>query len=184
MTRNPSAVALGDRAGYTTDGDVAIRVPPPHGAQYPTLLTPFERVAADYLAEMRKLLRRLRSQQLFTSAFEDTSDWTCTKQKIRVIGEVWGYGEFELTRAGGTLEVPPDGDLPSETVGTISVEAVRPQSLARLVSVNTGVLATGYALANGTVKLAALNTGQNIANGDIITLAGMWPLDDWFDSEA
>lgn len=145
---------------------------------------PFGKQGADLLANIQQLLRRMRSQRLFTDAFDDAGGWDVTKQKLRIVGESMAYFEVDLTRTGGTIHVPDDGNIPPVLVGTISLAAGRPQSLAGLRGVNTGPLITGHALANGEVYIDAVSTWRDILDGDQITLAGPWPLDSWFDSEA
>lgn len=191
---------------HLTDGDIDLIVPGPSGTnlapgltdaqiiayakmvtQKPSsLLTPFEQYAASVLTEVQKVKDRLHSQHLFTDAVEAEDPWTLqpnTPQKVRMIGEMWGYGEISVVNNGGSIDLPPNGNLAARKIATVTNEDMRPISLARLVSARASVMAMGHIDSTGSVYLDSMTTGSRIAPGDVVWLVGMWPLHHYYDSQ-
>jgi hypothetical protein len=135
------------------------------------------------LVQIQRLLSRQRSMVLYTDKFQASKNWVVNDQKLRIIGETWGYLELTVQRKGARIKVPTDGNFEPIILGAISDTAMAPQSLASLSSTKTGRAAVGHVLNSGEVKLDALNSGRDILVNDIISLAGPFPLDDWIDSE-
>jgi HAMP domain-containing protein len=180
---NYTTVALGGVAGKVTDGDIALTIP-----QGGTLVDgwrgPFETYAESVMDEIGRLYSRIRGMKTYTSGSLDEADgWNCNTQVIRIIGEVWAYGQFKFTRTGDEVVVPADGDLtPNVDLATITRDSILPQSEAGLWTTDTGRLASAYVLNSGNLRVDAIQSGANIETGDILTFAGMWPLDNWYDS--
>jgi hypothetical protein len=190
---------------HLTDGDIDLIVPGPSTktldpgmtdaeiiayaetvTQNPgSLLTPFEQYAASLLAELQKVLSRMRSQHLLqgSDALEDADGWEASKVKLRLISEIWGYIEVVTTRTGGELEVDDTGNFVARTIGTIANEDWFPISNSRLVSVNAARMGVGHTDSTGVVALDALAAGGNIQTGEEISLCGMFPLHHPVDSE-
>lgn len=168
--------------GNTDSVDIPIWVPDPNRPLTP-LAAAFISQANSMLIQLQRILRRLRSQVLYEDKFEPSKDWTVVDQKLRIVGEVWAYFELTLQRKNTRFPVPPTGNFTPIILGSLNSEAVTPQSLAFLGSTKTGRLVHGHALSSGEVKLDAINSGRDIRVGDVLTLAGAWPLDNWLDSE-
>lgn len=177
----------GSPPGYTASPNFALRVPTL--ADGLTLLEDhFVNQTMDVLTSIQQILRRMRDLTLFEdnhafnpeSPFADADDVT---QKVRLIGENFAYMVVTV-KATEHIVVPSNGDLDTLPMGTLASDALYPRSLARLQSVNTGRLASGSVLADGTVRLDSINSGTDIYPDDILSMAGMWPLLNGFDSEA
>lgn len=169
---------IGDEASI----DIPIWVPGSNTDLTP-LAAAFITQANSALQQMERLLNRMRSQVLYVDKFTASANWKVLDQKLRIVGETWGYFQVTVQRTKTRLAVPNDGNFLPVVIGAISDTSMVPQSLAALSSTNTGRLAVGHALASGEVKLDSINSGADIQVNDIITLAGSWPLDDWLDSE-
>lgn len=147
------------------------------------LAAAFIMTANTTLTQMQRVLSRMRSQVLYTDKFQAGANWIAVEQKLRIIGETWGYLELTLQRTKSKLPVPDDGNFTPVTLGAIADADLVPQSLSSLSSTKQGRAATGHVLSSGEVKLDSINNGDDIAIDEIITLAGPFPLDNWIDSE-
>lgn len=164
------------------DDDIPLWVPN-GGTTYLPPQAPFITAQNSVLTQMKRILARMRSQVLYLDKFEPSTNWSVQDQKLRVVGEVWGYFELSIQRKTSKVTVPSDGNFQPIVLGAINDVRLCPQSLAFLGSTKTGRLAHGHVLNSGEVKLDAINSGSDISVGDVITLAGSFPLDDWQDSE-
>ncbi len=144
---------------------------------------PFISAQNSVLRELKRVLARMRSQVLYTDRFEANDNWSVQDQKIRIVGEVWGYFQLTIERTKSKVTVPNDGNFSPIVLGSFKDPNLVPQSLASLGSVNTGRLCSGHILNSGEVKLDAIQSGRDIEVGDILTLAGSYPLDNWQNSE-
>lgn len=143
---------------------------------------PFITQANSMLAQMQRIQARMRSNVLFVDKIDAQAGWEVVVQKLAVIGETWAYLQLTLQKKTSPLEVPSDGNFIPHIVGSIKDPRLVPQSLSHLGSTDTGRLAAAHVLNSGEIKLDAINSGRDIAVGDILTLAGAYPLDDWVDS--
>jgi hypothetical protein len=135
----------------------------------------FSILANSVLNALVRLKRQVQSEQTFTDKFTPVSaDWTVDSQVLRVYGEIHGYLFLSLI-AKHAISVPANGNMENLIVGNMEA-GYSANAQAVLSSGSAGRLAAGYTLADTTVKLAALNSGTNIAQGDTITLGGYIPL--------
>lgn len=162
--------------------DIPLWVPGPSSAFLPAE-APFITAQNSVLAQMKRILRRMRSQVLYLDKFSPSTNWKVNSQKIRVVGEVWAYMELNLQRLNTRVPVPSDGNFAPITLGSINDVRLQPQALATLASSRSGRLASAHVLSSGEVLLDAINSGRDIMPNDFITLAGLYLLDDWQDSE-
>lgn len=135
------------------------------------------------LTQLQRVLARQRSQVLYIDKIDAQANWSIQDQKLRVIGETWAYLQVTFKRTGSRVVVPSDGNFAPIIVGAVKDPRLVPESLAALGSTDTGRLAAGHILNSGEIKLDAINSGLDIQVGDLITLAGAYPLDTWVDSE-
>lgn len=168
--------------GDSAEVDIPIWVPGEESDLTP-LAAAFIMQANSVMGEIQRTLSRMRSQVLYIDKFVASANWEVQEQKLRVIGEVWGYFELTVKRTKRKLSVPDNGNFLPVVLGAIADTALVPQSLASLSSTKTGRLATAHALSSGEIKLDAINNGTDIQVNELLTLAGAWPLDEWVDSE-
>jgi hypothetical protein len=94
-------------------------------------------------------------------------------QNFEIVGDwlVWCY--VHITRTGGTITVPADGNLTNLTIGHVS---------GAYVAKNTTPLGAGQsgrhlsinALTDGTFSLVSVSQGNDIVNGDAISFGGLY----------
>lgn len=137
----------------------------------------FAPMANSILAALKRLKRQVQSQQHFGDKFTAVSaDWNVDSQVLHVYGEVHGYLFISLI-AKHDIGVPSDGNLVNLIVGQMD-PGFQANAQAVLSAGSAGRLIAGYTLNDGTVKIAAMNSGLDIKKGDNITLGGYIPLDN------
>lgn len=104
-----------------------------------------------------------------------STGWTGSASSRYCIVSGWCYGTFLFTRTGGTLTVPVDGDLTNVAVGTITDTVTYP-ILSVPLGPGAGRIAAGTLASTGLITLTATTPGASIINGDVVTLAGSWPV--------
>lgn len=107
--------------------------------------------------------------------FNPGTGWSLSggNQNFHLLGDwlVWHY--MHLTRSGGTITVPGNGNMANLLLGTV-VDGWRAIYTQSFVSAQSGRLASVTTLADGTFNLTAVTPGNNIVNGDDISWSGLF----------
>lgn len=140
--------------------------------------TPLVPLQALFIAQANSMvtqLNRLNAQRLSTVSHTDKftpgGDWKLIDSTLTVYGEQYATFFIELQRLHTAVSVPSDGNLANLVVGQLD-GSWGPDRQTPLVSSVTGRVLHGYVLATGEVKIAAINSGSDIAVNDHITLGG------------
>lgn len=138
----------------------------------------FQPMANSFLAALVRLKNQLQSMQHFTDKVSLVdSNWAITAQTITVYGENLALLHLQMQRKKTTLSVPSDGNLANPIIAKFAA-GFEPQAESGFQAGDSGRLIAGYALSDGNIKLAAVNSGKDIAVDDYITLVGNYILNN------
>lgn len=112
-----------------------------------------------------------------SGVFQPATGWDYSSggnQNFQLIGDwlVWCY--VHITRTGGTITVPTDGNLSNLVIGAVT-GAWRPLNTTPLGSGQSGRLGGVNALTDLTFSLVSVAPGNSIVNGDGISFGGLYP---------
>lgn len=95
-------------------------------------------------------------------------------QSFELIGDwlVWCY--VHITRVGGTITVPADGNLVNLNIGHVTGPWIA-RNTTPLGAGQSGRNLSVNALTDGTFSLVSVSQGNDIVNGDAISFGGIYP---------
>lgn len=100
------------------------------------------------------------------------SGWSVEWQNGQRLGQV-ATVVVRVTRTGGTITVPSNGNLSNTLIGTLT-SVWQPFYQGPMSSTSTGLMVVGYSQSDGGVYLAATLANRDIVRGQSITLGGTW----------
>lgn len=137
----------------------------------------FTPMANSVLAALVRLKNQVQSIQSFTDKITSVPGWSIQFQLITVLGENLAQMHLQLKKTGSNLPVPTNGNMANVIVANFK-PGFEPQAECNFGAGDTGRTLAGYGLADGTIKLAAINSGADINVDDVISLVGVFILNN------
>lgn len=106
-----------------------------------------------------------------SSGFTAGVGWSLVSYQYRRVGPTLASWSVTVSRTGGAISVPADGNIPNQTLGFVTATQ-RPVVGSPLTVAGTGRGAFGGIWTSGSIDLTAVAGSLNITTGDQIQLAG------------
>jgi hypothetical protein len=111
-----------------------------------------------------------------TAPFTPAAGWTVTAIFMQAGPNGTGYLDVTVQRTGATINVPTDGNIGNQQIGTVDA-AWCPPLFIPAGTTFTGPIAQGWVNGSGQLWLAAVASGASLATGAQVQLAtGFYPL--------
>lgn len=137
----------------------------------------FTPMANSFLAALVRLKKQVQSMQNFSDAVTGVSGWQITYQNLIIFGENIGMLHLTLQKTGSALTVPSNGNIGNVTVAQFKA-GYEPQGECQFGGGDTGRNLSAYGLSDGTIRLASMNNGYDVAVNDSISLIGTFVLNN------
>lgn len=111
-----------------------------------------------------------------TNAFTARSGWSISSQYCYLMQPNMLAAYLRVTRTGGTISVPSDGDITNSDCATLSSSYTPMVGAVGLPTIQSGRLASMFVGSDRIVTIGAVSSGSNIVNGDIISGGGIIPI--------
>lgn len=138
------------------------------------LFTPFGNSVLDALVRLKK---QVQSVQGFGDKITAVPGWQILFQALTVYGENVAQMHLQLQKTGSSYPVPTDGNMANAIVANFK-PGFEPQAECNFGGGDTGRTLSAYGLADGSIKLSAMNSGYDIKVGDNVSLVGMFILNN------
>lgn len=137
----------------------------------------FVPMANSILEQLVLLKNRVQSMQTFDDKVSAVPGWSIQFQWVIVYGENIANLHLQLKRTGANITVPNTGNMANQIVANMK-SGFEAQGESALGPADTGRELAGYVTSDGTVKLSSSSSGYDIATNDVISLVGMFILNN------